>query len=147
MQQKTEFLLIDTAVLPEIFLKVIEAKRLLQTGVCQTASEAAERLKISRSAFYKYKDSVFPFEEMGRDKIVTLLFEVADQTGVLSGILKVLASAQTSVLTINQNIPVNHLASVTVSLRIGEMTMRIDQLIKKLRSVGGVQKVEIISGE
>lgn len=147
MQQKTEFLLIDTAVLPDIFLKVIEAKRLLKTGACQTASEAAERLKISRSAFYKYKDSVFPFEEMGKDKIVTLLFEVADQTGVLSGILKVLASAQTSVLTINQNIPVNHLASITVSLRIGEMTMRIEQLIKKLRSVGGVQKVEIISGE
>lgn len=147
MQKKTEFLLIDTAVLPDIFLKVIEAKRLLKTGACATASEAAERLKISRSAFYKYKDSVFPFEEMGKDKIVTLLFEVEDQMGVLSGLLKVLASAHTSVLTINQNIPVNHLASITISLRIGEMTMRMDQLIKKLRSVSGVQKLEIISGE
>ncbi len=147
MQDKTEFLLIDTAVLPDIFLKVIEAKRLLKTGVCATASEAAERLKISRSAFYKYKDSVFPFEEMGKDKLVTLLFEVEDQMGVLSGLLKVLASAHTSVLTINQNIPVNHLASITISLRIGEMTMRMDQLIKKLRSVSGVQKLEIISGE
>lgn len=147
MQKKTEFLLIDTAVLPEIFLKVIEAKRLLKTGACATASEAAERLKISRSAFYKYKDSVFPFEEMGKDKIVTLLFEVEDQMGVLSGLLKVLAAARTSVLTINQNIPVNHLASITISLRIGEMTMRMDQLIKKLRSVSGVQKLEIISGE
>ena len=147
MQKKTEFLLIDTAVLPEIFLKVIEAKRLLKTGACATASEAAERLKISRSAFYKYKDSVFPFEEMGKDKIVTLLFEVEDQMGVLSGLLKVLAAARTSVLTINQNISVNHLASITISLRIGEMTMRMDQLIKKLRSVSGVQKLEIISGE
>ena len=147
MQKKTEFLLIDTAVLPEIFLKVIEAKRLLKTGACATASEAAERLKISRSAFYKYKDSVFPFEEMGKDKIVTLLFEVEDQMGVLSGLLKVLAAARTSVLTINQNISVNHLASITISLRIGEMTMRMEQLIKKLRSVSGVQKLEIISGE
>lgn len=147
MQKKTEFLLIDTAVLPDIFLKVIEAKRLLKTGACATASEAAERLKISRSAFYKYKDSVFPFEEMGKDKIVTLLFEVEDQMGVLSGLLKVLAAARTSVLTINQNIPVNHMASITISLRIGEMTMRMEQLIKKLRSVSGVQKLEIISGE
>jgi len=105
LERKIEYLLIDTEVLPDIFPKVVEAKRLLQTGVCATASEAAEKLKISRSAFYKYKDKVFPLEEMGKDHIITILFEVVDQMGVLSGILKVLASAQTSVLTINQNIP------------------------------------------
>lgn len=147
MERKIEYLLIDTEVLPEIFAKVVEAKRLLRTGACATASEAAERLKISRSAFYKYKDRVFPFEEMGKDRIVTVLFEVVDQMGVLSGILKVLASARTNVLTINQNIPVNHSASITISLRTEEMTMRVDQLLKKLRQVDGVQRLEIISGE
>ena len=147
MERKIEYLLIDTEVLPEIFSKVVEAKRLLKTGACATASEAAERLKISRSAFYKYKDRVFPLEEMGKDKIITILFEVVDQMGVLSGILKVLAAAHTNILTINQNIPVNHSASITISLRIEEMTMRIDQLLKKLRQVDGVQRLEILSGE
>ncbi len=147
MERKIEYLLIDTEVLPEIFAKVVEAKRLLKTGVCQTASEAAERLKISRSAFYKYKDRVFPLEEMGKDKIITILFEVVDQMGVLSGILKVLTAAHTNILTINQNIPVNHSASITVSVRIEEMTLRIDQLLKKLRQVDGVQRLEILSGE
>ena len=147
MERKIEYLLIDTEVLPEIFAKVVEAKRLLRTGVCQTASEAAERLKISRSAFYKYKDRVFPLEEMGKDKIITVLFEVVDQMGVLSCILQVLAAAHTNVLTINQNIPVNHSASITISLRIEEMTMRMDQLLKKLRQVDGVQRLELLSGE
>jgi len=147
LERKIEYLLIDTEVLPDIFPKVVEAKRLLQTGVCATASEDAEKLKISRSAFYKYKDKVFPLEEMGKDHIITILFEVVDQMGVLSGILKVLASAQTSVLTINQNIPVNHSASITISLRIEQMNVRIDQLLKKLRQVDGVQNLDIISGE
>ena len=147
MERQNEYLMIDTAVLPDIFQKVMEAKRLLRSGACQTASEAAEKLKISRSAFYKYKDRVFELEEMGKDKIITVLFEVADRMGVLSSILNVLAGAHTSVLTINQNIPVNGLASITISLRIGEMNMRVDQLIKKLRSVDGVERLEIISGE
>ena len=147
MERKIEYLLIDTEVLPDIFSKVVEAKRLLKTGACATASEAAERLKISRSAFYKYKDRVFPFEEKGKDRIVTVLFEVVDRMGVLSDILKVLAAARTNVLTINQNIPVNHSASITISLRTEEMTLRVDQLLKKLRQVDGVQRLEIISGE
>ena len=147
MERKIEYLLIDTEVLPEIFAKVVEAKRLLKTGACATASEAAERLKISRSAFYKYKDRVFPLEEMGKDKIITVLFEVVDQMGVLSGILKVLTAAHTNVLSINQNIAVNHSASITISLRIEEMTMRIDLLLKKLRQVDGVQRLELLSGE
>ena len=146
MERKNEYLLIDAAVLPEIFIKVMEAKRLLNTGVCATASEAAEKVKISRSAFYKYKDRVFPFEEMGKDKIVTILFEVVDRMGVLSDILKVLAAAKTNVLTINQNIPVNHLASITISLRIEEMNLRMEQLMKKLRQVDGVQSLDILSG-
>lgn len=147
MNRKPSYLLVDTAVLPDIFPKVVEAKRLLETGRCKTASEAAEKLKISRSAFYKYKDCVFPIEEMGKDKIITLFFILVDIPGVLSAILKTLASAKTNVLTINQNIPVNQAANITISIRTEGMQGSVESLIKKLRGIEGVQKIEIIAGE
>ena len=126
MPQKPSYLLVDTAVLPDIFPKVVEAKRLLKTGKCKTASEAAEKLKISRSAFYKYKDCVFPFEEMGKDKIITMFFELLDEPGVLSQVLKTFAAAQASVLTINQNIPVNQSANITISFRTEGMNKTME---------------------
>ena len=147
MLQKPSYLLVDTAVLPDIFPKVVEAKRLLKTGKCKTASEAAEKLKISRSAFYKYKDCVFPFEEMGKDKIITMFFELLDEPGVLSQVLKTFAAAQASVLTINQNIPVNQSANITISFRTEGMNKTMEALLKKLKTVEGVKRIEIIAGE
>lgn len=147
MPQKPSYLLVDTAVLPDIFPKVVEAKRLLKTGKCKTASEAAEKLKISRSAFYKYKDCVFPFEEMGKDKIITMFFELLDEPGVLSQVLKTFAAAQASVLTINQNIPVNQSANITISFRTEGMNRTMEALLKKLKTVEGVKRIEIIAGE
>lgn len=147
MTQKPSYLLVDTAVLPDIFPKVVEAKRLLQAGKCKTASEAAEKLKISRSAFYKYKDCVFPFEEMGKDKIITMFFEVLDIPGILSQVLKMLAAAQASVLTINQNIPINQSANITISFRTEEMNKSVEALLKKLKTIEGIKRIEIIAGE
>ncbi len=147
MKQKPAYLLVDTSVLPDIFEKVVEAKRLLKNGSCKTASEAAQALKISRSAFYKYKDCVFPIEEMGSDRIITLFFELDDMPGVLSQVLKVLASAHTNVLTINQNIPVNNSANITISFRTEGMSKSLDALLKKLSMTDGVKKVKIIAGE
>ena len=147
MPQKPSYLLVDTAVLPDIFPKVVEAKRLLKTGKCKTASEAAEKLKISRSAFYKYKDCVFPFEEMGKDKIITMFFELLDEPGVLSQVLKTFAAAQASVLTINQNIPVNQSANITISFRTEGLNKTMEALLKKLKTVEGVKRIEIIAGE
>ncbi len=147
MNQKPSYLLVDKAVLPDIFSKVVEAKRLLQTGRCKTASEAAERLKISRSAFYKYKDCVFLLEEMGKEKIITLFFVLVDIPGVLSAILKTLARANTSVLTINQNIPVNQTANITISIRTEGMKSSIGGLLERLNEIEGVNKIEIIAGE
>ena len=147
MPQKPSYLLVDTAVLPDIFPKVVEAKRLLKTGKCKTASEAAEKLKISRSAFYKYEDCVFPFEEMGKDKIITMFFELLDEPGVLSQVLKTFAAAQASVLTINQNIPVNQSANITISFRTEGMNKTMEALLKKLKTVEGVKRIEIIAGE
>ncbi len=147
VKEKAGFLLVDSSVLPEIFTKVVEAKRLLKTGKCKTASEAAEKLKISRSAYYKYKDCVFPVEQAGKDSIITLFFEVADMPGVLSCILKVLAGAKANVLTINQSIPVNGGANITICIRIEAMDISANTLIKKLREIEFVRKAEITSGE
>lgn len=147
MKDDTVYFLVDSSVLPEIFTKVWEAKRLLKSGKCKTASEAAEKLKISRSAFYKYKDCIFPLEEAGKNSIITLLFEVADEPGVLSHILKVLAAAKTNVLTINQTVPVNGGAIITISLRIEGMDISAGLLLKKLRAIEAVKKAEITMGE
>ena len=120
---------------------------MLETGEETTVNGAARRTGISRSAFYKYKDCVFPVEEAGKNSIITLFFEVADRPGVLSHILKVLASAKTNVLTINQTIPVDGGAIITISLRIEGMDISASLLLKKLRAIEAVKKAEITSGE
>ncbi len=147
MAKKPLYLLVDTAVLPDIFPKVVEAKKLLKTGKCKTTSEAVQMLKISRSAFYKYKDCVFPIEEMGKDKIITIFMELVDIAGILSAVLKTLAQASVSVLTINQNIPIDNSANITISFRTENMNKPIEALLKKLRQIEGVKKIEIIAGE
>lgn len=147
MKETETYLLVDSKVLPEVFVKVVEAKKLISSGKCKTTSEATERLKLSRSAFYKYKNSVFLVEEMSKDRVITLFFEVFDQLGVLSCILKVLAAAKTSVLTINQSIPVDGNATITISLRIEGMSISVESLLKKLRAIEFVRKAEITSGE
>lgn len=147
MADKKEYFLVDSAVLPDVFERVVEAKKLIKSGACRTASEAVEKVKISRSAFYKYKDSVFTLGEMGQDKIITLFFDVLDRPGVLSGILFELSGANTSIITINQNIPVDNSASITISFRIENMTIEIDELIERLGSVDGVRKIKILAGK
>lgn len=147
MEKDPKFLLVDSKVLPEIFVKVMEAKRLLQLGECKTTSEAAERTGISRSAFYKYKDHVLLIEEMGKDRVVTLFFLLLDQPGTLSRILAVLADDGANILTINQNIPINSLANVTITIRAKDMTKDLSTLLSELKNLQGVRNAEVIAGE
>ena len=147
MKNKQTYLLVDSAVLPEIFAKVVKAKKLLLTGECSTAGEAAARLGISRSAFYKYKDHVFPLEEMSKGRIITLFFLLLDNPGTLSGILSVLAAARANVLTINQNIPVNSVANVTITFRSADMNIGLGELLNELRVLEGVRSAEVIAGD
>ena len=147
METKHTYLLVDAAVLPEIFPKIIQAKKLLLTGQCSTVSQAAARLGISRSAFYKYKDHVFPIEEMGKDRIITVFFLLLDHPGILSGILAALAAAGANILTINQNIPVNSVANVTITFRSKDMSTGLGELLNKLRALSGVRSAEVIAGE
>ena len=147
MDTNQSYFLVDTAVLPDVFTKVVQAKKLLSTGECSTASEATKRLGISRSVFYKYKDHVFPIEEMGKDRIVTLFFLLFDRPGTLSGILALLALAEANILTINQNIPVNAVASVTITFRAKHLKIGLGELLNNVKDLPGVQSAEVIAGD
>ncbi len=147
MEKTYSYLLVANDVAPETFVKVVEAKRLLTSGKCKTIGEAIEKVNISRSAFYKYKDSVFSYNETGREKIVTLFFTLEDVTGILSDILNVLAVHNMNVLTINQNIPINGIANITISLRTDQIEYSINNMIGELKKINGISKIELLAME
>lgn len=133
--------------LPSVMLKVADAKRMLKSGSAKNASEAAKMAGISRSVFYKYKDSIRPFYEKGTDRIVTLSAILNDYPGVLSSFLSKIADAGANILTINQNIPANGLAPITVSVQTGGLKIEMDSLIDNLSNTSGILNVDILAGE
>lgn len=147
MNPKTSYLLVDASIAPEVFVKVVEAKKLLAAGRCKTINEAIERVNISRSAFYKYKNYVYPYNELRKEKIFTLFFTLDDVSGILSDILKVFAGHNTSVLTINQNIPVNNIANITISVRMSTQGTDVDALMNEMDAIKGVHKIELLAME
>ncbi len=142
-----EFYLIDKSVLPEIFSKVIEAKRLLQTGECKTVNEAAKKANISRSVFYKYRDSVHVFVEKDKQSIITIILYLTDEIGTLSRVLSLISSFGANVLTINQNVPMNGIAPVSISFLTVNMDTGLDQLFKELEKLKGVLSVKPVAKE
>lgn len=144
-QMSVSYVLVDSEVAPDIFVKVVEAKNYLASGKCRTIGEALEYANISRTAFYKYKDHVFSYNDAKSEKMLTLGFTLEDISGILSDILIVLSSYKTNVLTINQNIPVNGIAHVTISVETGDMTIDIESLKTNLGRIYGVNKVDILA--
>ncbi len=142
---KESFLLVNSEVAPEVFVKVVEAKNYFASGKCKTISEALKKANISRTAFYKYKNYVFSYNDAKRDKMLTLGFTLEDISGVLSDILTVLASYKTNVLTINQNIPVNSIANLTISIETENMIIDSEELVLNLSRIYGVNKVSILA--
>ena len=140
------YYLVDAKMLPEIFIKVVQAKELLQTGEAATVGEATTALGISRSAFYKYKDSVTPFKDMKGGRIITYNITVRDKTGVLSAVLAAFADTGANILTINQSIPINGTALVTVSAETAEMHVTVEELLSELQYIPGVKKVDVAAG-
>jgi len=138
-------IIIDYNIAPDVFKRVITAKKLLASGRCKSVNEALEQTKLSRTAFYKYKNYIFARDEVQSGAIATLAFTLDDVTGILSDILKVLADGNMSVLTINQNIPVNSVANITISLRINDVSASVDDMIVKLRKIDGVNKVSLLA--
>lgn len=143
-QREQRFYLVQEDILPEAILKTVQAKELLLKGEAQTVNEAVEKVSLSRSAFYKYKDKVFPFHQWSRGKIVTLSLLLDHRPGVLSNVLNIVASVKGSILTINQNLPLQGLANVTLSVETAELQEDIEELIKIINNLAGVQDVKLV---
>lgn len=146
-ERKTpKYYLVQGDLLPEIFLKVMEAKELMQTGECATVGEAAARVGISRSAFYKYRDAISPFLDLKHGRILTFHVLLRDQTGLLSSVLSVFAGFGANILTINQNIPVSGIATITISAETAGMSESVETLMDRLLSTEGVLRAEVLAG-
>ncbi|CDZ23284.1 amino acid-binding ACT protein [[Clostridium] cellulosi] len=146
MNSMPHYLLVESQVLPEVFLKVVEAKRLLLSGQVHSVNEAARAAGISRSAFYKYKDSVHPFNEEAGGYIVTLHAMLRDEAGMLSKLTSLLYHEGANIMTINQNIPVGGYAPVTVTARADGMKISLTDLLDRIREIDGINNVEVVSG-
>ena len=146
MSTKPKYYIVESSALPEVFLKVAEAKRLLSTGEASTVNEATRMTDISRSAFYKYKDAVQPFNDMKAEHIITFYCMLKDNTGVLSSVLSVFATSGANILTINQSIPTNGCAAVTISAETSAMEKSLEQLITDISALDNVIKYEILAG-
>lgn len=143
---KKQYYIVSGDALPEVFVKVAEAKRMLQVGEARTVGDAARQVGISRSGFYKYKDSVQPFQNMRTGHIITFYALLKDNPGVLSDYLAIFAESGANILTINQTIPTNGCAGVTVSAETGEMTVSMDAMVSRFNGAAGVLKFEILAG-
>ena len=132
--------------MPEIYRKVAQAKSLLETGEETTVNAASRAVGISRSAFYKYKDAVRPFHDMLQGRIVTMQMLLRDEPGALSGVLNTLAGTGVNVLTINQNLPVNGCAVVTVTAETSRLEGSMEDLLRACKEAVGVVKCEILAG-
>ena len=142
----SRYYLVEAGLLPEIFLKVMEAKELLHTGECATVGEAAARVGISRSAFYKYRDGITAFQDLLGGRILTINVLLRDETGRLSELLGVFARCGANILTINQSIPVNGCAAITISAETAGMTESMETLMERLLSCQGVLRAEVLAG-
>ncbi len=138
------FFLVREEILPEAIRKTIKAKEMLKRGEVRTINKAVERMGLSRSAYYKYKDHVFPFYEASRDKIITLTLMLEHKKGILSGVLNTISQNSGSILTINQGIPQQGLANVTISMETENLTVDLESLMEKLRELDGVRQLEIL---
>ena len=146
MAAKPKYYIVEASALPEVFLKVAEAKRLLSTGEASTVNEATRMTDISRSAFYKYRDSVLPFQNMMTGRIITFQLLLHDEVGLLSELLDVFADAKANIITINSIGPTNGTAVVTVSAETMDITITLEELLHQLSSFKGVVKAEVLAG-
>ncbi|MCQ2524354.1 MAG: ACT domain-containing protein [Lachnospiraceae bacterium] len=147
MSQSTEYYVVKKKALPEVLLSVVEAKRLLETHKCETVQEAVDIVGISRSSFYKYKDDITQFHDNSQGTILTLTFEIDDEPGLLSEVIKVIADHGANILTIHQSIPINGTASLSLSIQILETTHDVSEMIEVMEKRRGVHAVKLVAKE
>lgn len=146
MAKEAKYYIVEASALPEVFLKVAEAKRLLSTGEAATVNEATKIMGISRSAFYKYRDSVLPFQNMMTGRIITFQFLLHDRKGLLSSLLMVFAEHKANIQTINSIMPTNGSAVLTISAETKDLEIPIEQLLQEVSALPGVIKAEVLAG-
>lgn len=145
--QKGTYYLVREEILPEAIKKTIKVKELLKRGEVKTINEAVEKMELSRSAYYKYKDYVFPFYEASKEKIVTLALLLDHKQGMLSKVLNTVAADHGSVLSINQGIPLQGVAHATISIETAELGVDLEALLDKIRMIEGVKRLEVLGQE
>ena len=147
MGEATKYFVVKQKAIPEVLLKVVEAKRLLESEKVLTIQEAVDAVGISRSSFYKYKDDIFPFHDNSQGPTITLTFQMDDEPGILSDVLKIIAEYRANILTIHQSIPINGIASLTLSIQVLQTTGDISRMIEQLEGQTSVHHVKILAKE
>ena len=145
--QKKKYFVVRERAVPEVLLKVVQAKKLLDSEKVSTVQEAAEQTGISRSSFYKYKDDIFPFHEETRGKTITFIIQMDDEPGILSVVLQAIAHFHGNILTIHQSIPINGIATLTLSVDILPGEGVAEAMIEEIESQEGIHYLKILGRE
>ena len=146
-EEKTKYFVVKQKAVPEVLLKVVEAKKLLESERVLTVQEATDRVGISRSSFYKYKEAIFPFYDNTKVKTVTFVVQMDDEQGLLSDLLHIVAIYKANILTIHQSIPVNGVATLTLSVEVKDNTGNISKMVEEIEEQDGIHYVKIVSRE
>ena len=147
MSDTTKYYLVTQKAVPDVLLRVVEAKRLLESEQVMSVQEAVDSVGISRSSFYKYKDDIFRFHDNAMGTTLTLTYQMDDKPGVLSDVLKIIAEYRANILTIHQSIPINGIASLSLSVQVLQTTGDVSKMLEKMEEHKGVHHVKILAKE
>lgn len=147
MSEKTNYFVLKEKAVPEVLLKVVEAKRLFESGKAASVQEATEMVGISRSSFYKYKDDIFPFHENEKGKSITMVIQLDDEPGLLSNILRSIDRFHCNIMTIHQSVPIKGIASLILSIDVFQTENKVDEMVEAIEQVRGVHYAKIIARE
>ena len=147
MEDKTKYFVLKKKAVPEVLLKVVEAKRLLESERAESVQEATELVGISRSSFYKYKDDIFPFHDNAKGKSITMVIQMDDEPGLLSLLLRTVADFHANILTIHQSIPINGIASLTLSVEVLPDTKNVSHMVENIEQQEGIHYLKILARE
>lgn len=147
MEETAAYFVVKKRALPEVLLKVVEVNRLLETQKVSSVQEAVERVGISRSSYYKYKEDIFPFHDSSQGTTLTLSCRMDDEPGLLSDVLKVVADFDANILTIHQTIPINGIATLSLSIQILDTTGDISEMVTEMEKRSGVHNVKVLGRE
>lgn len=147
MAEKTKLYVLKDKAVPDVLLRVMEAKKLLDSGKCPSVQEATERVGISRSSFYKYKDDIFPYHENGHGKTINMVIQMEDEQGLLSQVLSAIAANGANILTIHQSVPINGLASLSISADVPTENMDLTHMVEMIEAIDGILYAKILARE